>query len=257
MADYNPYGDPESFDTGITDKKRAIAEGTQKLMGNVRESPLLADAYKKIINKRAPVRKQIARAANTFSSPESKAYVEDPFARRQLIRAARGAIINRRSNLASQATDALTAAAQAEQVGLNAAQNDLSQMINERDQARDFASKIYLDKLAAARSGSGRKPGAFSVINFGGKQYLQQDGQIISEADVPQEVGALPSFDQYVTGVENEAGQSIADRQSILEDYQKKLREYNASKGGNMFYTDPFSSGTDTSFGNLFKVIPG
>lgn len=127
----------------INTQTTKLQRGIKNLGKAIRNANNVTRAFKKAANKKAPIRGQIASAANTFSD------IADPSVRSQLIRQATNQIkANRQQDLAMAQQDVANRI-NAMQTNVNNRSALLTNLLNRRQQARDLTSKEYFNALNA------------------------------------------------------------------------------------------------------------
>jgi len=194
---------------GVSTMEKQVSDRSAKLRRDVLGSAGFKDQFTRILNRQAPVEKEIADAGQALSG------IENPYVRRQAMDNATSAKNLRRQDIAGQFNDTLTTRLQAEQLLLTQQNNELANARAERNAALNIVGQQYLDTLRnnqemanyqkkldidrslgigdfAPRGGGGGGGGGDptpKVLTFGGEDILYMDGQ---------EVGRSPVYDPEV-----------------------------------------------------------
>lgn len=126
---------------GVSTMEKQVADRSAKLRRDILGSAGFKDQFTRILNRQAPVEKEIADAGQALSG------IENPYVRRQAMDNATSAKNLRRQDIAGQFNDTLTTRLQAEQLLLTQQNNELANARAERNAALNIVGQQYLDTL--------------------------------------------------------------------------------------------------------------
>ena len=162
-----------SLDQRIDKQTGKYFKGMKKLNNMISNAGSVEDAFRKIANKRASVKKQIAAAGNAFSD------VEDPLVRRQLIRDSIQNIRSNRSQALDRAQSDYANRVNAKANLLSMRANGINMLLGRQNAQRGYQAQEYLDqasRMNAIKAMQAQKDAGLEFFGDAPGQYFLKTG---------------------------------------------------------------------------------